>query len=378
MKKLTTSMIATGVALLATPLAHAQNTVTLYGIVDTGIAYIHNSGGQSTQLSMMSGNLSGPRFGLKGVEDIGGGLKAIFQIENGFNPANGRLNQGGRMFGRQAYVGLTGNNWGTVTLGRQYDPLVDLVQPVQGDNFLGGIFTSPGDIDNADNSARINNSVKWASPNWSGLQLEAMYAFGGVAGSVGAGQTYSGAASYNNAALTLAAGYLHIDNGNASLSTRGTSSSDSLFSSSVNNAYASARSINIARAGGSYVLGSFTLGGYYSFSQYNPDAGSAFRKSEKYHNAEVYAAWQIAPSLQTQIGYDYMKSYGDSSAKQHQVSIGADYFLSKRTDLYGIAAYAHASGHNGTGPAQAVIGSVDVDSGANSQALVVVGIRHKF
>lgn len=371
-------MIATGVALLATPLAHAQNTVTLYGIVDTGIAYIHNSGGQSTQLSMMSGNLSGPRFGLKGVEDIGGGLKAIFQIENGFNPANGRLNQGGRMFGRQAYVGLTGNNWGTVTLGRQYDPLVDLVQPVQGDNFLGGIFTSPGDIDNADNSARINNSVKWASPNWSGLQLEAMYAFGGVAGSVGAGQTYSGAASYNNAALTLAAGYLHIDNGNASLSTRGTSSSDSLFSSSVNNAYASARSINIARAGGSYVLGSFTLGGYYSFSQYNPDAGSAFRKSEKYHNAEVYAAWQIAPSLQTQIGYDYMKSYGDSSAKQHQVSIGADYFLSKRTDLYGIAAYAHASGHNGTGPAQAVIGSVDVDSGANSQALVVVGIRHKF
>jgi predicted porin len=146
----------------------------------------------------------------------------------------------------------------------------------------------------------------------------------------------------------------------------------------VDDGYASARSINIARAGGSYVLGSFTLGGYYSFSQYNPDAGSAFRKSEKYHNAEVYATWQIAPSLQTQIGYDYMKSYGDSSAKQHQVSIGADYFLSKRTDLYGIAAYAHASGHNGTGPAQAVIVSVDVDSGANSQALVVVGIRHKF
>src|SRR6516165_3537412 len=135
--------------------------------------YIHNSGGHSTQVLMTSGAESGSRFGLKGSEDLGGGLKAIFQIENGFNSTNGKLGQGSRMFGRQAYVGLAGNGWGTVTLGRQYDPVVDLVQPVQGDNWLGGFFTSPGDIDNADNSVRFNNAVKWASPNWSGLQLEA-------------------------------------------------------------------------------------------------------------------------------------------------------------------------------------------------------------
>ncbi|MGZ2749018.1 porin [Burkholderia stagnalis] len=377
MKKLAASAVATGIALLATQ-ADAQSTVTLYGIVDTGVMFIHNSGGHATQIAMASGNLSGSRFGLKGNEDLGGGLKAIFQIENGFNAANGKLGQGNRMFGRQAYVGLGGNGWGTVTLGRQYDPLIDLVQPVQGDNWLGGFFSSPGDIDNADNSVRINNSIKWSSPNWSGLQLAAMYSFGGVAGSVGSGQTYSGAASYSTGPVALAAGYLHIDNGNATLSSRTTTSADSLFNSSVNNAYASARSINIARAGGSYALGPVTLGGYYSFSQYNPDASSTFTKSEKYHNGEVYAVWQVSPALQAQVGYDYMKSTGDSSAKQHQFSIGADYFVSKRTDFYAVAAYAHAMGSNGAGAAQAVIGSVDVDAGANKQALVVVGMRHKF
>ncbi|KVK75957.1 porin [Burkholderia cepacia] len=377
MRKVVVSTMSAGLALVATQ-TQAQSTVMLYGVIDTSVMYTHNSGGQPTQLSLVSGAESGSRFGLKGDEDLGGGLKAIFRLENGFNAANGKLGQGGRMFGRQAYVGLSGNSWGTVTLGRQLDPLVDLVQPVQGNKWLGGFFSTPGDIDNADNNTRFNNSVKWASPNWSGLQFVAMYSFGGIAGSVASGQTYSGAASYSNGALSLAAGYLHIDNGNAVLSSRGTTSSDSLFNSSVNNAYASSRSIDITRAGGSYVLGSLTLGGYYSFSQYNPDASSASGKSEKYHNGEVYTLWQVTPALQTQIGYDYLKSYGDSSARQNQFSVGVDYLLSKRTDVYGVAAYAHATGQNGKGAAQAVIGSNNVDSGSSKQALVVVGLRHRF
>ncbi|MEN2474797.1 porin [Burkholderia sp. GS2Y] len=377
MKKIHSASIAVGIAMLASH-AHAQSTVTLYGVVDAGLMYVHNSNGQSTQIAMISGGESSSRFGLKGSEDLGGGLKAIFQIENGFNVANGKLGQGGRMFGRQAYVGLSGNGWGSVTLGRQYDPLTDLVQPVQGNNWLGGYFTSPGDVDNADDNARFNNAIKWASPNWSGMQFEAMYTFGGVAGSVGSGHTYAGAASYTNGPLALAAGYQHIDNGNATLSSRGTTSADSVFNSSINNAYSSARSINIARAGGYYVLGAFTLGGYYSFSQYNPDASSTFTKSEKYHNGEVYALWQVSPTVQAQIGYDYMKSTGDSAAKQHTFAIAADYLLSKRTDLYAVAAYAHATGENGAGLAQAVIGSSAIDSGADKQAMVIIGMRHKF
>jgi predicted porin len=359
--------------------ASAQNTVTLYGVVDTGLMYVHNSGGQSTQVLMSTGVQSGSRWGLKGSEDLGGGLATIFQLENGFDSANGKLFQGGRLFGRQAYVGLTGKDtWGTVTFGRQYDPLIDKVQPVQGDNWLAGFYIAPGDVDNSDNSVRFNNAVKWASPVWGGLQVEAMYSFGGVAGAVGSGQTYSTAAGWSGGSVNLAAGYMHVDNGNATLSTRGTTSSDSFFNSSVNAAYSSARSINIARAGGNYIIGPVTLGGYYSYSEYNPDASSTFTKSERYHTGSAYAVWQISPVLLTELGYVYQRSLGDSSATRHQVALGADYNLSKRTDVYSVVAYGHATGTDGEGVAQAVIGSEDIDAGRASQVIATVGLRHKF
>jgi predicted porin len=358
--------------------AYSQSSVTLYGIVDTGLMYVHNSAGHSTQFAMTNGGEQPSRWGIKTSEDLGGGLKVVATLENGFDPNSGKLGQGGLMFGRQAFVGLSKDKWGALTFGRQYEPLTFLVQPIQGDYYLGGVFTSPGDIDNADSSIRINNGVQWLSPNWAGLQLGAMYSFGGVAGSVGSGQTYSGAASYTFGPVTAAAGYLHIDNGNTGLSTRGTSSASSLFNSSVNSAYRTARSIDIARAGGAYTIGPVILGGYYSFSEYSPDAASAFTRSEKYHVGSVYAVWNVTAAFQTEIGYTYMKSTGDSSARQNQFGLAVDYLLSKRTDVYAFGGYAHASGNNGSGAAQAVIGSWDIDSGASSQGLLMVGMRHKF
>lgn len=358
--------------------AYADESVTLYGLIDTSLMYVHNSGGKSSQVTMESGNMQGSRWGLKGSEDLGGGLSTIFKLESGFNSTTGKLGQGGRMFGRQAIVGLGSSTWGTVTMGRQYDPLVDLVQPVSGDNYLGGFFTSPGDIDNADDSARINSSVKWASPDYSGLKLEAMYSLGGVAGSPGSGQTYSGALGYTSGSFAVGAGFLHIDNGNSITATRSVTSADSLFQSSVNNAYASARSIDIARVGANYTLNQFILGGYYSYSTYNPDSRSIFVESEKYHNASIYGVWNVTPTLQTELGYNYLRTLGDSSAKYHQVSVAADYHLSKRTDIYVVAAYSHAIGQNGAGQAQAVIGSEDIDAGKPTQELVTIGLRHKF
>ena len=71
--------------------------------VDAGIDYTNNVGGHSAW-QMASGFAQGSRWGLKGTEDPGGGYSALFQLENGFNVNNGTLAQGGRMFGRQAYV----------------------------------------------------------------------------------------------------------------------------------------------------------------------------------------------------------------------------------------------------------------------------------
>ncbi len=91
--------------------AHAQGSITLYGVVDAGVEFLTNvpnaaTGGSNNAVRMSAGNLSTSRWGLRGAEDLGGGLKAVFTLENGFDLDTGSANQGGRLFGRQAFVGL--------------------------------------------------------------------------------------------------------------------------------------------------------------------------------------------------------------------------------------------------------------------------------
>ncbi len=126
MKK--TLMVAALSGVFATA-AHAQSSVTLYGLIDAGLTYTNNQGG-SHNFKETSGQVNGSRWGLRGAEDLGGGLKAIFTLENGFSIANGTLGQGGREFGRQAFVGLSSAQFGAVTLGRQYDSVVDYLGPL--------------------------------------------------------------------------------------------------------------------------------------------------------------------------------------------------------------------------------------------------------
>src|SRR5579864_201018 len=315
--------------------AFAQSSMTLYGIVDNSIQYTHNTGGESHQIKLQSGQMSPSVWGLKGNEELGGGLSAVLNLESQYDLNNGALADG-LLWGRIAYVGLSRNNLGTLTLGRQIDVMQDLVVPVQGNSFLE-YFTASGDVDLSDGSVKVNNSVKWSSPNWAGLQLAAMYGFGNVAGSVGSGQSYGFAGNYAAGPLTFAAGYFHSDNGNAIHSTRGTGSATGIFFTPVNSAYSSASKFNIARTGLSYSIGPVTIGGYYSFSEYLADGFSTFRNSEYYNNGEVFAFWQITPETSLELGYDYLKSHGDSSATYHQVTLAGDYALSKRTDLYASA-----------------------------------------
>nr|WP_321931088.1 porin [Paraburkholderia guartelaensis] len=91
-------LAAIAAALLAmTSIAQAQSSVTLYGIVDDGPSYTSNAGGHAGW-QMVSGSAQGSRWGLKGIEGLGGGLATIFRLENGFNVNNGTLSQGGREF----------------------------------------------------------------------------------------------------------------------------------------------------------------------------------------------------------------------------------------------------------------------------------------
>src|SRR3546814_19810064 len=95
--------------------AHAETSVTLYGIIDEGVGYTHTSGSdvfntkgtvKGTNYGLKSGTDYGSRWGLKGVEDLGDGLNVVFQLESGFDENTGESAQGGRLFGRQAPIGF--------------------------------------------------------------------------------------------------------------------------------------------------------------------------------------------------------------------------------------------------------------------------------
>ena len=152
--------------------ANAQTSVTLYGLIDAGLTYTNNQGG-AHNFQATSGAVNGSRWGLRGAEDLGGGLKAIFTLENGFNIMNGKLGQGGREFGRQAFVGLSSDSAGALTLGRQYDSVVDYLGPLAltGTQYGGTQAAHPFDNDNLDNSFRISNSVKYQSLNYGGFKF---------------------------------------------------------------------------------------------------------------------------------------------------------------------------------------------------------------
>jgi len=105
-------------AVAAVSASYAQ--VTLYGKVDMGIAGANNGAGVSST-SVNSGNFNGSRFGLKGTDDLGGGMSMSFQLENGFGADKGGLGQGGLLFGRQAYISLN-TAGGNLSAGRQYTP----------------------------------------------------------------------------------------------------------------------------------------------------------------------------------------------------------------------------------------------------------------
>jgi predicted porin len=387
MKKSLLALAALGVFAGA---AHAQSSVTLYGIIDAGFAYNNNSNGQKLY-AMNSGNLQGSRWGLRGTEDLGGGLKAIFVLENGFNVFNGRLGQGGAEFGRQAYVGLGSTQFGTVTLGRQYDSVVDYTGAFEvGSQWASYFGAHPGDLDNMNNSNRVNNAVKYTSANYAGFTFGGLYSLGGNAGQFNRNQIWSVGVGYAQGPLQLGAGYLNVKDPNFSFFGNTPSSSatgNNMAGSRVYSGFASAKTQQVISAGGAYTFGAATVGATYSNTQFKDvgtetgtglNTGGYTGGSGKFHNAEINFKYQLTPALLLGVAYDYTKGYGLADAKYHQAMLGADYFLSKRTDVYIDGVYQHASGTDSTrASAVANINGLSPSSTSN-QVAAVVGIRHKF
>ena len=407
MKKILLALSVSGVACAS----FAQSSVTLYGIADVGFNYTNiaqtarpggtpTGGSQFALADAHTTGLSGSRWGLRGAEDLGGGLRAIFVLESGFYMNTGAFAQGGAEFGRQAYFGLS-SNYGTVTLGRQYDPVVDFVQPFTASGTWAGYMGShPDDVDNLTNTNRINNSVKFTSANYGGFSAGGLYSFGGVAGSVTQDQIWALAAGYTGASLSLGLGYLNARDPNVSFygntPNKGTATANNIGSAGsattpesipVYAGYASAKTLQIAAAGASYALGSAIVGAVVSNTRFGWLGSSAGPNPFGYTGTAVFTSFDLnlryrpTPFLQlgTSIDYTHRNSVGaDAGAKYLQLDLGADYNLSKRTDLYALAVLQRAMGTDSFGqPAVASIAGFS-PSTTDKQIGVRLGIRHKF
>lgn len=154
----------------------AQSSVTLYGIIDTGIELVTHSNAAGDSVVRMPG-ITGEfpsRWGIRGKEGLGGGLSAVFVLESGFNTKAGTLNQGGRMFGRQAYVGLE-SPYGTFTFGRQYTMTYWAI--LDSDLLGPDIYGGTGSFDQYMPSARSDNTIAYKG-TFSGFTFGATYSFG--------------------------------------------------------------------------------------------------------------------------------------------------------------------------------------------------------
>jgi predicted porin len=368
--------------------AHAQSSVTLYGALDAGIVYANNAGGHAAW-NQGSGTVGDTYFGLKGSEDLGGGLHAIFTLENGFNLNNGKDTESGTMFNRQAFVGLQSDRFGTLTLGRQYDSMVDYLAPLSatGSGYGNNLAAHPFDNDNLDHSFSIKNAVKYTSVNYAGFKFGGMYGFSNDAGQFANGRAYSVGASYNNGPLNASAAYLQMNNSSTS-----TNSNSANSAGAGNNANLSAEMQRTFGAGVNYTYGPATVGFVYTHTQYEGlISGSqggqqlyafATNTNLRLDNFELNGRYALTPALSLDASYTFTdgklkNTAGSSDPKWQTVSLQADYSLSKRTDVYVEGVYQHASGSLGDTANVAMINTLSPSTTPN-QVAATVGLRHRF
>ncbi|WP_454688922.1 porin [Achromobacter aloeverae] len=358
--------------------AVAETSVRLYGLIDSGVTYISNAGGSSA-IRAQDSTIQGDRWGLMGTEDLGNGLKAVFQLENGFNLFNGKVQQGGRLFGRQARLGISSDRWGTLSFGRMYDSYVDFIQPVTaiGGGGWGSLAVRPGDIDNTNDSFRINNAVKYTSARIDGFTFGGMYAFGGDAGSVASNSSYAGGLNYVDGGWTFAGGYFYAHD-------PATQFSEAPFNTTNTNTQATTgpygyvgrpASERLVGAGAAYSGSVYQFGGTYTNSRFSDAIGSG--TSVIFNSYQIWANYFLTPVLKFGAAYSLTTGsigYDDRSPKYHQFNLGLDYFLSKRTDVYIQGVYQKTGGG-----ANASIYNVFTGTSSTDHQLVTrVGLRTRF
>lgn len=358
---------------------HAQSSVTLYGVLDDGLNFTSNADGHHA-FSMVSGDTAETSFGLRGTEDLGDGLNAIFTLENGVNINSGAFNEGGRLFGRQSFVGLASQSAGTLSLGRQYDATIDMWSPfTAAGNTIGDFAAHPFDNDNADYDYRLNNAIKYVTPAIRGFQAEAVYALSNAA-NFASNRAYSAALAYSSGSFSAALAYMRqSDGGTNSIGAVGT---DAVFvASSQKNLDAG---VKWTFSDGANVALAYSHTDVYdpTSNAYVADIGSQDWRTWKFDNVEINGQYFFRPDLWMVGAYtlthgEFKDTTGSDSPDWQQISLMLSYSLSKRTSVYVQGAYQHTNGKTGTDLDLAhIIGAADLSSTRNQMVYRVALMQH--
>ena len=364
--------------------AQAETSVTLYGIIDIGVGYQSIRGGgfdKESKVGLVNGVQNGSRWGLRGTEDLGDGLRAVFTLESGFNSSNGNSAQGGRLFGRQATVGLASNAWGQLDFGRQTNIASKFFGSI--DPFGEGFnLANIGTAFSSSNTTRYDNMVLYQTPVFSGFQAGAGYSFNVDDNS--SNQTgfrtnenqraITTGLRYVNGPINLAAAYDQLNRSAADIT--GTNTGDRIRAWLVGGSY-DFEVVKLALAYGQTRDGWIQASGIVGPWSSSAPAGlpgnltsNAYRDGLKVSSYMVGLSAPIGGSTSVFGSWLRMDPNNDSfyvgdtgnDATTNVFSLGMTYDLSKRTNLYAAGTYAKDYAF--------------VD-GLKS-TLVSVGVRHRF
>jgi predicted porin len=362
-----TKTICISLAMMGTAPAWAQQSgsnITVYGLLDEGLEHVNGVSTGGSNFRVGSGTAAS-RWGIRGSEDLGGGLKALFVLENGFSTADGALGQGGALFGRQAYVGLSKDGVGALSFGRQYSFSTEYL----GTNYTIGSQTPAGNygwhINDVDQliASRINNSVKFSSSNFAGFTFGAMYGFSNQAGAfagtptvTAAGTTRQGSSSAYSFGVNYLQGPFGI--GAAYTNFRYPNGATPPVSVSIANVNTGGlRDLETYGVGARVALGAGLVWGNWTHTTFEPLTGAVSRLN----NYEIGARYGFTPALAAGLGYTFSKLDDRFTGKWHQLTGALDYSLSKRTDVYLLGVWQTAAGSNTIAgrsvPVQAQIGT---------------------
>ncbi|GJG95125.1 porin [Cupriavidus pauculus] len=326
--------------------AQAQSSVTLYGVADVGVEYLSRTLSDNSLVRMQSGNgiTTGSWWGMRGTDDLGGGMKGIFVMESGFNVDNG-ANTSDRFFNRQIYLGLQ-SRYGGLTLGRHQTPVYDFTiafDPMAATSQYSIVNIDPG------MASRADNSIKYEG-KFGGLTASALYSFGydmngEVPGNYKRGREYAASLRYTTGPLNVGVVYD--------------------LRQPLDDAKVQRASVAL-----SYAFGPTKVFGGYRWENVT-GLSPLFVRSNLYW---VGVGYHATPAL-TLKGSVYYNDFAKYGADPFVFVASAEYAFSKRTSTYLNLGYAYNRTDKGRGSI-ANLGSLVVPG--DNQFGAMVGVRHRF